>query len=664
MAVSFVARKCNQCAGKLEYIPEKKVWRCLYCGAEIEREEQYDGMFTIKNVVRQSLLDTANQRLDSAYKNILECEKMDSKYVGTLIANIAYEMIMVTTQGACPEHEVNNYFSQLKKNYSAVKNLSQTISGDEEALYDYMEESDIYALLVLVFDSLNDKSRKSYVESLLNPSEIYSKSLNSNFISYAIKSGNQEYINAISNNTDNLDGRVVLSKLLDDANDSEDKAKNVASVLHANLLKNNDKTIIEDYLTDSDDSAGTKCQIAIAALESNYTVGLDNILNNVLKGSSEKHAKELFDQIFSRKLRDEEVAKLLETAYTNDDYDISVAVFESLEKSNQYVYVPNKLLADFLSKSRFSPKEKATILEKTFKYQFDSKALDGIVNSYLCTDTSPVAERKEIIPILFDKVSNFPTNTLENYILKTNTDAEEKPNVIKAMFDKNLNTSFFGDLLSRYMVCNVDNPAVKQEVINILSSNGLKGDPSSVGNYICDPEVDDATKIEYLKKMLANGTALNASLANEYLTEVLPFKFNADLFGLLITPSSTFTANSVMKYLLYVTDREVNRLSTYDLLISRTNESLSNLRCQITHLDSSLTCNLLQAYTLITKDSQSLAFEVVEGLTKKANIKFNQDVIISGSDSKFKKYILATKDNLSPVTNAICERYKVTSSLF
>lgn len=51
MAVSFVARKCTQCAGKLQYIKEKKIWKCLYCGAEIEKQEQYDGLFTIKNVV-------------------------------------------------------------------------------------------------------------------------------------------------------------------------------------------------------------------------------------------------------------------------------------------------------------------------------------------------------------------------------------------------------------------------------------------------------------------------------------------------------------------------------------------------------------------------------------------------------------------------------------
>ena len=121
MGVSFVARKCTQCAGRLQYIKEKKLWKCLYCGAEIERQEQYDGLFTIKNVVRQCLLDTAFRRLDSAAKNLVECEKIDSRYVGTLIAKITHEMISIITPGACSERDVRNLFAQLKKNYEALK---------------------------------------------------------------------------------------------------------------------------------------------------------------------------------------------------------------------------------------------------------------------------------------------------------------------------------------------------------------------------------------------------------------------------------------------------------------------------------------------------------------------------------------------------------------
>lgn len=142
MGVSFVARKCTQCAGRLQYIKEKKLWKCLYCGAEIERQEQYDGLFTIKNVVRQCLLDTAFRRLDSAAKNLVECEKIDSRYVGTLIAKITHEMISVITPGACSERDVRNLFAQLKKNYELLRGISPTVTEEEEVLYEFLEEPD------------------------------------------------------------------------------------------------------------------------------------------------------------------------------------------------------------------------------------------------------------------------------------------------------------------------------------------------------------------------------------------------------------------------------------------------------------------------------------------------------------------------------------------
>ena len=47
-------------------------------------------------------------------------------------------------------------------------------------------------------------------------------------------------------------------------------------------------------------------------------------------------------------------------------------------------------------------------------------------------------------------------------MLKSNTDGEEKPNVISAMFDKGLNVGFFNDLLSKYMNSSIDAPRQKQ----------------------------------------------------------------------------------------------------------------------------------------------------------------------------------------------------------
>lgn len=212
MAVSFVARKCTQCAGKLQYIKEKKIWKCLYCGAEIEKQEQYDGLFTIKNVVRQSLLDTAYRRLDSAFKNLIECEKIDSRYVGTVIAKLAYDVTRVITPGACDQKDVKSIFAQLRKTYEQLKSTGATISDDEEALYEFLEEPDIFATLILVYDSLNDIARRDFVAQMLDAKEVYSKYANNNLLSFAIKNEKIDLADQVISNSDNIDIRAALSR--------------------------------------------------------------------------------------------------------------------------------------------------------------------------------------------------------------------------------------------------------------------------------------------------------------------------------------------------------------------------------------------------------------------------------------------------------------------
>ena len=88
MGTSYTARKCTQCAGKLEYVPEKKVWRCIYCGAEIERQEEYSGPFTVRSVAQQALAAMAFRRFDIAFQNLAECDKIDGGYAGSLLFKV------------------------------------------------------------------------------------------------------------------------------------------------------------------------------------------------------------------------------------------------------------------------------------------------------------------------------------------------------------------------------------------------------------------------------------------------------------------------------------------------------------------------------------------------------------------------------------------------
>ena len=311
MGVSFVARKCTQCAGRLQYIKEKKIWKCLYCGAEIERQEQYDGLFTIKNVVRHSLLDTAYRRLDSAAKNLVECEKIDSRYIGTLIAKIAYEMISVITPGAYSERDARNLLAQLKRNYELLQGISTTVSDEEEALYEFLEESDIFATLVLVYDSLSDSSRRDYVLQMLDATQIYSKEANGNLLTYSLKSNRLELADDVLKNTDNINVSVALSEVLQRYPDGASKGEHISNLIKTHTLSHDDKDAIEKYLSSSGDSIDTKSIVIETAVANGIDVSLEFVVRNVLPTAGAEKTLSILHAYCSKKLCDDDVLCIL-----------------------------------------------------------------------------------------------------------------------------------------------------------------------------------------------------------------------------------------------------------------------------------------------------------------------------------------------------------------
>lgn len=664
MGVNFVARKCTQCAGRLQYIKEKKLWKCLYCGAEIERQEQYDGLFTIKNVVRQSLLDTAFRRLDSAAKNLVECEKIDSRYVGTLIAKIAYEMICAITPDACSERDIRNLFAQLKKNYELLQGIGKTVTDEEEALYEFLEEPDIFATLVLVYDSLNDTARRDYVLQLLDAKQVYSKAANGNLLSYALKKNELSLVDDILGNLDNVPISMALSEVLQKYPDGEAKGRHIANLIQTHTLTREDRSSIEDYLTTSNDGIETRTVVIEAAVQNGVEVSLELTLRSILPAAKPEQVQSVLKAYCSKKLGDEDVLRILSYACSCGKAETAITALDCLRRGNQYVLVTGKLLIAMLSQPDLTAQDKISILEQLLSFKTDAKGLEAAATSYLCFHQDPVPVRKEVIPYLLDKAPMLPTGTVQNYVLNCAIDGEEKPAIVKTIFDKGLNTSFFQDLLSKYMTSNIDSSEVKAEIIEILSGGGLKMDPASLIDYICDDRDDVQAKIQFVRKMVQNGSQLRGDAANAYLERTPPEQFSSELFSLIFTPTSTFTPKAVERYLLYCRDREAVKGENFRTLAERCSGGVAAMTCQIDHAGDAISCSLLQAYVLLSTDGQGVTHDIVNWLITQQKMKINAEITVSGKSMKLKKYAAANKDRLSSTANFICEQYRVYSMLF
>ena len=446
--------------------------------------------------------------------------------------------------------------------------------------------------------------------------------------------------------------------------DSDAKGERIATLLETGGLKYEDRKIIESYLSDTQDSVETKSKTSIAALNQGLSINLDLLLDRVLRIADPETVTATLSAFCKSKIGDEDVFKILSFAYECGDTQIACNAMDCLKNSGQYVLVPAKLIISMLANSEISASDKVTLLKKTFEFKVDHKSFEAVLTNYLCVNQDKADNRKVILQDLLERASNIPTATVENYVLKCSTDGDNKPSVVSAMFDKGLNISFFNDLLSKYMNSNVDSKDIKAAIVEILSQKGLKIDPVSFIEYICSSADELQTKMRFIKKMIANGSQLRSDAANAYLERTAADNFSSELFSMIFTPGSSFSNKAIENYLLRFKERDAIKADNVKTIVDRATGNVINYKIQITHLGNSITCNLVQAYTLSTNDSQATALKIADYLVSSKRMKLNEEINVSGSSVKWKKYIVTNKANLSETADAICEKYKVYSKLF
>ena len=280
MASAYKQLRCPGCDGTLRYIKEKKIWECIYCGNEIRREEEYDGLYTIKNVVRMVLVDLAYQRMDSAVRNLVECQKISSDYVGTLIAEISQKVFILMRR---PDDR--GMIGQVKRLYIRLESADGApISAEEEALYESFEgNGDAFGVLILVYDILQARAHLDFVLDLFDASTVYSPALNASLLKYAIKNHKTEIVDQIFANVDNINCREALPILLEFYEDTEVKRQRLGPIMKRAALNPEDSRMIEDYLSHTGDSIETRTLVYQYAVEAGIAPSIHCVSEYILK---------------------------------------------------------------------------------------------------------------------------------------------------------------------------------------------------------------------------------------------------------------------------------------------------------------------------------------------------------------------------------------------
>ena len=640
MAVNYISQKCTSCAGtRFEYLKDEKMWQCLYCGAKIERQEQADTMFTIKNVVRQSIIDVAWGRLDSAQKNIVECEKIDSRYVGTLIAQIAYEFNMMY-YGDLPKEQQRNMFAQMKKHYLSLRSTAATPSDEELVLYEFLDTDEAVGALILVFDGLKDTARVQVLREQFSPEKIYSMKLNSKMILYAIRHEDYELVDKITDNTDNIDKKNVIHLLLQKYPDRATKSQTICKLIgDGEFFHEEDKKKIETYVQESEDSVQTKYDIVLPMMQIPAVCPcVDTLLTHIVsKIEAPEKAEAMLNVLMSRSLLDIEIGRIIDFALADGSGPLCLYVIKHFSESERFVELTYPQLVALLQNEKMDQESKLQVIDIAFSMNVSSKMADRCIAAYLTEIQDKPENRKAILEVLLSKCELLSVNTVEKYLLTAGVDGDAKPEIVKSIFAMDINRSIYRGVLINYLLkCN-DAYAVKYEIICILQDAGLRASVDACMDFLRSAPYAAEEKITIINKLREASVGAN-ELYNAYISQIDASCFDPQIHAALLSSITSVQEKALQRYVLWLPDVPAAKPGNVRKLCSLVTCPPTMMSCEVSLNGMKVECNLINGYIIASKDDPEIMKGVLEALGASAHA-YRSEAYVNGKKVQFAKYM-------------------------
>lgn len=668
MASGYKHLRCPGCDGTLEYKKEKKIWECRYCGNEIRREEEYDGLYTIKNIVKQVLLDLAYSRMDSAMKNLLECRKISSDYIGTVIAELSLKVITLTIPNACEGSQIKAIYDQIKRLRTKLQEMcGDSIPTEEEALYEAFDgDGDAFGVLILVYDIVQAYTHLDFVLNLLVPSCIYSKSINAGLLNFAIKNKKTEIVDAIYENWNNIDCREACFILLESYEDGEKKRQRLQPLMYKAEFLSDDYKQVESYLNSTSDGLETKILVYTNAASRQIAPSMNCVVKHIIfdKAITQAQIQEVYQAFCMTKPKDSELYQLITDIYTDHAGGIACMEMQELLNHDIFIRISEQTVRKMLKRSDILQKERLELFELAQHCKLNAKDNDSILGEILLHVEGSFEDRIELVRNMMKHVETISKNTLTDYIVKSTLDGEKKQCMLEELFRLELNTSFFRDVLNDYIRESQDNDETKQSVIQFLGEQGIGMDSNMLLEIACHANASDyMQKAALIQKSISNGTRIGGDSLSRYLEEVKPSDYHGEFISLLNTPASLISDLALANYVLYSKDSMEMKLKNAMVFAERNGNVFGESECKVRHLNSVVTCNLFQAVILNAGESAEEPDSIVDAM-RLAKARLNADIFVDGQMYKFKKYISNNKTKLSSKTLELCTQNKVFSYFF
>lgn len=643
MAFGYKQRECDTCGGRLIYIAEDKEYECAYCGNRYERTESYDGQFSVRHAAQQALSALASRKMDVVEDNLNECLKIDPSYPGTVVAQLAYQLIAATeAQAQGDGSKANNAIAQAIGYYKKLPAFSPELCDVEADFYEGIESADIRALLQSVFGTLKDDARLKFIKEGFSAEGIHSENAANDLINRSFIEGDYAQIDAVLKSTANLNADRLISLLLDKYPDGDQKLTNLEEVLNRRFDKANARNRISVYLTSSPDSAETKARVIDLFALRGVCVKGEALGCYLAGGASPDTVSNLIKSLCRQPQIDEDVDYIIGAMFLFAHPDDARQALEDLKKGGSFISFSQDCMMAMLLRTDISVEEKAAFNKVAIDYGMSEKRKQGAFSALL-TSNYDSNDKPALLSVLAEDISAVNPKTAENYLLSCTVDGDNKPEVVKVLLTCVKARESLSYAAKKYVASSSDSLSVHNQVIAILVREGLVDSANNLGGVIASAGSDYA--LDAAREMKQAGMEMGPTVLADYLEANLGTPgYSSAMFMEFYSPNSQVTPELFIRFLFDAPDEEA-KSSKVKMLHGCIRGTLDGYRCRVGLAGETFEGTIWHCYLVGNADGERTV-GLVSDLLQPYSGKPNAEVTYAGSRMKFKKFIQANREKI------------------
>ncbi|MBR1891046.1 MAG: hypothetical protein IJ811_00950 [Clostridia bacterium] len=662
MGERFTEQRCRDCQGGLVYNKQEKYWECPYCGKIYERElrfnkVQIDGLAGINDLVRSTLTKIADLDFDGAEKDLNECKKVDYANFGTVIAEIALTLFKTffSKDRSQDVAKLNLQLSKFERDFPKP-------TAPEEILYDFINSADLYGLLAVVYGTTGQTGRFNAMCDMMLENEVYNDNVIRYLIPVMLKNGRVTEADDLIGNVTAVNARQTLSAVLSDYPSLPKKSEYVQALLQKIDLERYDLSKqFDGYFNGTEDADSVVVSIFLSAINVGIKIETLSIIRKVLSRCENEQSAEIIFSSLSASRLDQQTAQIVYEwcAVYSQSTKVCTLGLQALKNSGSmfeatYEDLLRFLLTDQDEQIKF---EKLTAVYDTFNVS--GKNNDRTIENFLLRGKGQSEFRVKVCEFLLEKTPSAQLSTVEKYVLTCANDGENKPLIMRTLFEKVRSATVFSGTFSRYLQTDIDDSATREAVIKLFLDSGVTPDAGALSYYLINDKELRSDCI--LEAFMSAGCRTLSSAFDDYLFNLNDYsKYRPSIAKICTQGSFKISADNYLRYVLYVTC-DGDKAKNASAFLKATNEREVAQKVVSAKINGEqIGANVAQIYLLTTKDAPSVIVEVVKALSA-ARIKLDAPIEDRGANKKIKlrKFIESNQSALRSDMTSIAKQLKI-----